>query len=147
MNHRLRSRSYAPGRQAGVGLVTAIFILVVLAGLAVAIVSMSSAQQAASSLDVLGARAYQGARAGVEWALFQQRINNSCLPGPTTFALPANTSLSSFTVSVTCNANPFPGQSANFRVTATACNGIAGAACPGPGTSHDYVERMIEVQF
>ena len=147
MNHRLRPHSHAPGRQAGVGLVTAIFILVVLAGLAAAIVSMSSAQQAASSLDVLGARAYQAARAGVEWGLFQQRINNSCLPGPTTFALPANTSLSSFTVGVTCNANPISGQPANFRVTATACNGIAGAACKGPGTSQDYVERMIEVQF
>ena len=147
MNHRIRPRSHAPGRQAGVGLVTAIFILVVLAGLAVAIVSMSSAQQAASSLDVLGARAYQAARAGVEWGLFQQRINNSCLPGPNTFALPANTSLSSFTVSVTCNANPISGQPANIRVTATACNGIAGAACPGPGTSRDYVERKIEVQF
>ena len=147
MNHRLRPRSHAPGRQAGVGLVTAIFILVVLAGLAVAIVSMSSAQQAASSLDVLGARAYQAARAGVEWGLFQQRINNSCLPGPTTFALPANTSLSSFTVSVTCSANPIPGQPANFRVTATACNGVPGAACPGPSSSRDYVERRIEVQF
>ena len=65
-------------RQAGVGLVTAIFLLVVLAGLGVAMVGLFNAQQTSSNLDLQGARAYQAARAGLEWGLFQQMRNNSC---------------------------------------------------------------------
>ena len=62
-------------RSAGIGLVTAIFLLVVLAGLAVAMVGISGAQHSASALDVQGARAYQAARAGIEWGLFQSLRN------------------------------------------------------------------------
>ena len=48
--------------EAGAGLVTAIFLLVVLAGLGVAAVTLFNAQQASSSLDQEGAKAYQAAR-------------------------------------------------------------------------------------
>ena len=44
-------------RSAGVGLVTAIFLLVVLAGMGVAMMTLSTAQQSSASLDLLGARA------------------------------------------------------------------------------------------
>ena len=56
-------------RQAGVGLVTAIFLLVVLAGLGVAAVSLFTSQQAGSNLGIEGAKAYQGGRAGIAWGL------------------------------------------------------------------------------
>lgn len=138
-------------RSAGVGLVTAIFLLVVLAGLAVAMVSISGAQHAASALDVQGARAYQAARAGIEWGLFQNLRNQSCVPS-TSFALPATGTLNGFVVTVTCDtiAAP-PGAPAatgpalvRHVLTATACNlQPATGACPNPSNSADYVERQI----
>ena len=138
-------------RSAGVGLVTAIFLLVVLAGLAVAMVSISSAQHAASALDVQGARAYQAARAGIEWGLFQNLRNQSCLP-ITSFALPAAGTLNGFVVTVTCDtiAAPAgaPAGTALVRhvLTATACNlQPANGACPNPSNSPDYVERQMMV--
>lgn len=57
--------------QRGFSLVTAIFLLVVLAGLGAAMLTFSTAQQQSSTLDILGSRAYQASRAGIEWAAYQ----------------------------------------------------------------------------
>ncbi len=93
-------------RQEGMSLVTAIFLVVVLSGLAGAIVNISMSQQSSSTQDVLGVRAYQAARAGIEWGLYQQLRLNSCAAGPTTVAMPAGTTLSNFTVIVQCTSMP-----------------------------------------
>ena len=139
-------------RSAGVGLVTAIFLLVVLSGLAVAMVAISSAQHTASSLDVQGARAYQAARAGIEWGLFQTLRNADCLPTKS-FAMPATSSLNGFVVTVTCTTTFAPagapaGAATLVRhvINATACNlQPAGGSCPNPSNRPDYVERQIVV--
>ena len=134
-------------RSAGVGLVTAIFLLVVLSALAVAMVAISGAQQTASALDVQGARAYQAARAGIEWGLFQNLRNGSCQPS-TSFARPEASALNGFVVTVTCTAIAAPANGAPALVrhvlNATACNlQPAGGACPNPSNNPDYVERQI----
>jgi MSHA biogenesis protein MshP len=145
-------------RSAGAGLVTAIFLIVVLAGLAVAMVSIFSTQQASSSLDLQGARAYQAARAGIEWGLFQQLRNQRCAAadgsaGVTSFALPATSSLSGFVVTVRCELihGPAPDDEHTLDrrlLTATACNlRPAGGACPAASTDPDYVQRRLEVQL
>lgn len=137
-------------RSAGVGLVTAIFLLVVLAGLAVALVSISSAQHTASALDIQGVRAYQAARAGIEWGLYQnmRTPGQQCLPSAS-FPLPATSTLKDFAVTVNCVkiAAPSGGDAslARFVITATACNQPAAGACPNPGNSPDYVERQLVV--
>lgn len=136
-------------RSAGLGLVTAIFLLVVMAGLAVALVSISSAQHTASALDVQGARAYQAARAGIEWGLFKSmRPPGQCLPSAS-FQLPATSTLKDFAVTVTCVKIAAPSGGApslaRFVITATACNQPAAGACPHPGNSPDYVERQLVV--
>ncbi|HWW70335.1 MAG TPA: agglutinin biogenesis protein MshP [Duganella sp.] len=147
-------------KPAGVALVTAIFLLVVLAGLGVAIISLTTSQQASAVQDEQGARAYEAARAGIEWALFRVRTSNaspqaSALACPTTFPLPRNTSLSAFTVTITCSGVQ-PGYGDNsaqdptaghFRIVATACNGAAGAPCPSAAPGPDYVQRVIEAQL
>ena len=61
---RLRSR--------GVSLLTAVFLVVVLAGLSAAIVGVFTAQQNSAVLDIMGVRADQAARSGLEWGLFHQ---------------------------------------------------------------------------
>lgn len=152
-------------RSAGVALVTAIFLLVVLSGLAVAVVSLTTSQQSAAAQDEQSARAYQAARAGIEWALFVSLRTGAGLGADTlgcqagnshTFGLPAQT-LSAFTVTVTCT-QPAPGYGAvapatdttggGIRIRSVACNQPGPAGCPNnaaPGP--DYVQRTIDAQL
>lgn len=129
-------------RQRGIGIVTAIFLLVTLAALAVAMVGIFSSQQASSALDVLGARAYLAAKAGAEWGVFQVRRNNVC-NASTTFAMPGGTTLSSFYVTVTCDAATDLGVVRHY-VKATACNA---STCPPASIGSDYVRRVVAVRF
>ncbi|MEH6435562.1 agglutinin biogenesis protein MshP [Massilia sp. DD77] len=144
-------------RSAGVGLVTAIFLLVVLAGMGVAAVSLFNSQQASASLDLEGARAYQAARAGIEWGLFQRlRPPGNCV-ATTSFRLPDSV-LASYTVTVSCtllptlqveddNGDPQPLQ--RWRIRAIACNQPVNGACEQQptSTSPDYVRRQVEVEL
>lgn len=150
-----------PRRAAGFSIVAAIFLLLVLTLLGAVIVSVVGIQQASSQLDLLGVRAYQGARAGLEWGaqsvLDPHNALNpaSCSPVvmPSCPASPTNlntlgASLSPFTVTVTCaqTADTTEGNR-NVRVftlVATACNQPAGGACPNPSPAGEYVERQLQ---
>lgn len=71
----------------GFAIVSAIFILVVLAALGAFIVNVSTNQQIGSALDVQGVRAYQAARAGVEWGVYQVQSFGAppAAPAPTAY--------------------------------------------------------------
>jgi MSHA biogenesis protein MshP len=143
-NHSF-ARIAARRRSAGVGLVTAIFLLVVLAGLGVAMVTIFTSQQQSASLDEQGARAYQAARAGIEWGLFQQR-KGLCY-NTRSFRLPATSALAGFAVTVECTAHG-PSPVTRWVIVATACNQPGGGdLCPNPNNSPDYVERQVEVEL
>lgn len=146
-------------RGAGAGLVTAIFLLVVLAGLAVALVAIFGAQRQSAALDEQGARAYQAARAGIEWGLFQRATNGADCS--TSFALPGDSPLAGFSVTVECvpvDVSAFGDTAVNLErwvIRATACSGAApcpvdapaNAPADPPAARADYVERVIEVQI
>ena len=55
----------------GFALASAIFILVVLAALAVAITLLTTQAQTGLARDLLGSRAYQAARAGLDWGAYR----------------------------------------------------------------------------
>jgi MSHA biogenesis protein MshP len=153
-----RSRASRPAAQ-GFALVAAIFLLVVIAALAAFAVNLSASAHATSALAVLGARAYESARAGIEWAAYNLRDPNGtlapgatnlpdCFASPSTLALPA--AMGGFTVQVSCARYPSFGASPNFHeegarrlavyvVTSTASFGTPGAA--------DYVERRLEARI
>ena len=141
--------------QAGAGLVTAIFLLVVLAGLGVAAVTLFNAQQAGSNADLDGARAYQAARAGIEWGLFEQLRQDRCA-ARTSFGFPNTTVLASFRVTVSCQAieglagedgAALP-QTRRWRIAAVACNQPVQGECGAQAsTSPDYVQRRLEVEI
>lgn len=143
-------------RSAGAGLVTAIFLLVVLAGLAVALVAIFTSQRQGVLLDEQGARAYQAARAGVEWGLFQRLRrpdSGGCAPGaPHAVALSGEV-LGGFTVSVTCTlvAGPASEDPAvnldRWIIRSVACAPAVDNACPPGSSDPDYVRRVIEVQI
>ena len=130
--------------QKGFSLVTAIFLLVVLGGLGAMMMTFFTAQQQSSALDVLGARAYHAARAGIEWGAYQVLQNSGgafatgCGGAPTDLSGAFLGTLSTFTVSVACTFSTYTDGSTVtvYRLTAKASRGSAGQA--------DYVERQIE---
>lgn len=114
-------------QQSGFTIVSAIFILVVLAVLGTFMVSVSTSQQIGSALDVQGSRAYQAARSGIDWGVYQVQATPAygfghandpaatnpnlrvCFsPTPTSFTFPTAPTLKDFTVTVTCSASYDP---------------------------------------
>lgn len=129
------------GRSAerGFAIVSAIFLLVVLAALGAFMVTLSTVQHTTSTQDVQGTRAYQAARAGVEWGAYQILRNTSC--AASTPLTPPAATLTGFVVTVGCAeaaGSPFT-EGANtinvYQITSTATFGTAG--------STNYVERQL----
>lgn len=136
-------------KSAGVAILTAIFLLVVVAGLGVAVVTLTTSQQAGSAQDMLGQRAYQAARGGIEWGLYVARVpvnqvpvGTAVCPPNSSFRLPGAT-VSDFMVTVTCQAN-----AGHMLIRSTACNQPNGAGqCPNAAPGADYVQRVITAQL
>lgn len=127
----------------GFSLITAIFLLVVVAMLGAYIASLATTQQTSEALDVQGARAYQAAYAGIQWGVFQALRSGLCA-GSTSFALSGG--LSGFAVRVDCSATAYTenGASKNiYRITSTGCSPANAGACPGVQGGY-YVERQLE---
>ena len=141
-------KRYRKSSQEGFSIITAIFLLVVLGTLGTMMVTFFAAQQQSSAQDVMGSRAYQAARAGIEWAAF-----NIAPPAATPWAgcVAASNplgvlggSLSPFIVTINCVASPVfleGGIPINvYSITSTAVTG----GVPG---SRDYTERVITATF
>lgn len=136
----------SPGSQGGFGVISAVFILVILAFLGVSITFMAGTQRNVVRIDISGSRAYQAARAGVEWGAYQALRNGSCVAS-TNLALPAGTSLAEFTATVTCTAttaNEGGTTVTLYNIVSNACNIPTGGACPNAASnSATYVERQV----
>lgn len=140
--------------QRGFSLISAIFLLVVIAALGAFAVTLSTTQQQSAALDVLGTRAYHAARAGIDWGAFQLIIGGpaggfavACQTGgaiPQPGALPGT--MAGFVVTVGCAATSYDEGARTvaggnpvwiYTLTSTATMGVA--ATP------NYVERQISV--
>ncbi len=133
-------------RQKGFSLVSAIFLLVVVAALGAFAVTISTTQHQSQALDVMGARAYQAARAGIEWAAF----NVATGPVPWAGCAPAATvaltgELAAFSpITVNCiAASHVEGASTIWVYDVSAVAATTGAV---PG-SLDYVERQLSARL
>jgi len=146
------------GRAGGFALVTAIFLLVILAAFASYAVTFSTNSSATHALAVQGVRGYEAARTGLEWATYQIKDPDgtlypgatnlpACFTTPKTLALPS--AMGNFTVQVTCTRYPASSASPNFYeegdkrsvyfvVISTATFGTVGTV--------DYVERRLEAR-
>lgn len=128
--------------QQGFLLPAAIFILVILAALGAYALNITSVQQSTSTQDVQGSRAYQAARAGVEWAAYQVLT-----PGTTALAncpaSPTTITIDNFSVAVSCtrSADYFEQGAdhtiAMYDIVATASFGTVGAL--------NYIERQVQL--
>ncbi len=126
--------------QRGFTLISAIFLLVVIAALGLFAVTISNIQQQSSVMDALGSRAYQAAKAGIEWGNYQITKNSANCTTLTQPTMPIGTQLSAFTVSLTCSVTTHTEGISTFSVyqlTSIATTGVVGSA--------SYFERQLQV--
>lgn len=124
----------------GFGIIAAIMVLLILAGLGAGLATLSTTQHEGSALDVMGVRAQFLAKSGVEWGVTRALRTASPVCGAqVNDALGGQ--VDGFTATVQCAA-----LTGGFRITATVCNQPAATgACPGTATDSHYVERKLEV--
>jgi MSHA biogenesis protein MshP len=124
---RMRSAS-------GMALMTAIFLIVVLASLGLAMVTLSTGSQDTANKSLQAAKVYYGAKAGLEWGIQQAVAAGSCAGG--SFSL-AEGGLNGVSVAVTCVQQSTHG-AGNFvyYLTSRATIGTLGGL--------DYAERRVE---
>lgn len=129
--------------QRGFSLISAIFLLVVIAALGMFAVTLFTSQQQSATLDLLGSRAYQASRAGIEWGAYKVIVSDSiscgtlAAPASNDVALAAN-GLQNFTVTVECGSTAASESDATvtlYQLTSTAKQGTV--ATP------NYVERQM----
>lgn len=125
-------------RASGFGLVAALFLIVVVTLLVITMARLSTVQHGSTSLAIQQARAYQAARAGLEWGISQAAGPvGSCASGAPDMA---GTGLAEFSVSVSCTSASYSDNEGNpvqiFRFTAEAQNG-------SPGGRPDYAYRRL----
>jgi len=119
----------------GFALIPALFLIVVLAALALVAVRVGTGQQQAVTMSLEEARALAAAQAGIEWGAYQS-LKGNCAAS-TTLNL-SEGALNGFTVIVTCAATTFANGAAtanSYVLLATATIGTYGQ----PG----YVRRVV----
>lgn len=143
--------------QQGLGMISAIIVLVILASLAGAITTFGTTQQLTSAQDVMSVRAWQAAKAGNEWGKYMALRGGTgwdggvaCTPSATLGAAGATRTQTldlmaemGFSVAVSCSATRYnegedsPGAPRTvilYTISASANNGA-------PVASAAYVER------
>lgn len=127
-----------PCQTQGFALVAAIFVMVIIALVVTAMARLSATQHGTVSLSIQQARAYQAARAGLEWGI-SQAVDGECQGGPVAVNL-LDSTLTEFTdVQVECVAMRYEedGLEVNiYQLTATAQNGNL-------GSRPDYAYRQL----
>jgi MSHA biogenesis protein MshP len=149
---RILEHQYKPRR--GFGVIAALFVLVMLAAMAAAVVRLGWSQQTTFSQDILSAQANQAARAGAEWGMYQAIKGTWISCGSASQTLNLQTELGMW-VTVTCTQSTYndgedsasPGSPAVvkvYNIEAVACNGTA--TCPDntAAVKPYYVERKSQ---
>jgi MSHA biogenesis protein MshP len=140
--------------QAGFSIVAAIFIVVALAALAAALLTVASLQHSSAGLDVQGVRAYQAARAGTEWGIYRilnpDDVADPPVVGPDPSQAPQcwggsatvtpGGSLAGFSVTVTCSRAATTELARNIGVYT-----ITATATFGTPNQPNYVAREVTV--
>ena len=133
----MRPDAIPPRHARGFGLVAALFLIIVVTLVVITMARLSAVQHGSNSLAIQQARAYQAARAGLEWGISRAFNAGSCTAASPSLA---GGGLSEFAVTVACAANNYVDNEGNavviYRITATAQNGV-------PGGRPDYAYRQL----
>lgn len=125
--------------QSGFSLVSAIFLLVVLAGLAVYAVRLNTLQQQTVTSGLRAAQAFEAARAGAAWAAYRALNGGVC--AASTLSLTEGAT-AGFRVSVQCTQTTHVEGAATVRVFVFDVRAEAGVY-GGP----DYVSRRLQTKI
>ncbi len=128
-------------QQRGFSIVMATFVLVVLGLLGAYMVRLSASQTSTSLNALQGARAYQAARAGIEWSLARISTGGSCADINSQTAM-SFTGLSGFSVRLSCTSQSY--SEADKTLSVYKINALSQF---GNYSSIDYVAREIEVSI
>ena len=115
----------------GFTLVSAIFLIVVIALIAGFLVNIGSIQRTTSAFSLMGARAEFAARSGIEWGVHEvlaNAVTPVCFASPTSFVIDA-----AFTVTLDCVATPVTEGATSyvvFDINATAVSVATGGDEP-----------------
>jgi MSHA biogenesis protein MshP len=124
-------------RQRGVSIITGVFLLMLMAVLAAVIANVVSTAHVNMAADIGGARAYQAARAGAEWGMYQLDPNAQTVGLPP--CVVGNPPIPGHAVTVSCASTDYTEGSRQIRIyRITSVATAAGVKAPG-------IERQIEV--
>jgi MSHA biogenesis protein MshP len=135
----MRIGSATSERQRGMALVSAIFLLVVLAGLGVFAVRINVLQQQTVTSGLRAAQAFHAAKSGIAWAAHRAIYDDWC--GDDTLSL-TEAGTTGFAVDVQCARSTHTEGSSSidvFIIDVLAESGVYG----GP----DYVSRRLQVKI
>lgn len=121
----------------GFALVAALFLMVIIALVVATMSRLAVSQNADGDLALQQARAYQAARAALEWGINRVRSTGSC---PTAVPSLAGGNLAEFTVTLACNARTYTDEGGQpltlFALEASVDNGA-------PDGRVDYAWRRL----
>ncbi len=130
-----------PGKQGGLTIVSAIFLLVVLGVLGSYMVTMGSVQHVTSGISIQGARAHAAAVSGIDWAVYDIRNNaaaNLNCNGPPG-SEPAFTLFGIFNVTVSCASQNVTEGAVTYGVYHLTSSVVTPGSPGDPG----YVSRTV----
>jgi MSHA biogenesis protein MshP len=125
-----------PLKSRGMVAIAAMFLIIALVGLGLAMSSLSGVQADTVSKSMQAAKAYWGARAGVEWGIQRVMATGGC-PASTPFGL-TESALIGVTVTVACVSSTF-GSNKVYYFTSTATIGTLGQL--------NYAERRVHASI
>lgn len=123
------------GAQRGFALLSALFILVVLAGLGIVAVKLAGVQHHSVSLSLQAARAFQAAQSGIEYGAYRALTTGTCAPAAFAYS---EGGLNGFNLNLTCTATIHTEGAGTTTVYA-----LQAFAWFGTYGTPDYVSRRI----
>ncbi len=132
-------------QQRGFSLLTAIFLLVVVAGIVGYMVSLAVVQHNTLAMAVQGSRALQAARSGLDYAAYRALQDGSCPATDTLIFGSDEPALQPFRVTLDCERSTHVEATATlqfYRLTALA---ESGSYSSGGLASPDYVSRRLRM--
>lgn len=124
----------------GFSLVSAVFLVVIVALIAGYAVTLTAVQQADTTSALTASRADFAANSGLEWGIGQVTKNGNCPAASATFS-PAGTGLSMFSVTVTCSSRAVTEGASTYTLFSL----MSTAQYATVGTE-DYTRRVVSAQ-
>jgi MSHA biogenesis protein MshP len=137
-------------RDKGFAIIVALFVLVTLAGLGAAMLSVTTSQHSGQAQDIVAARAFQAARSGLDWGVFQVSNNTAgtfatnCAGGPASQTFSSLPDLPGLWVEVTCTSTVYSEGLASPRIYSLVATACTTASCPNTSSPNvQYIERQL----